>query len=56
VLAAPACGGGLKLGKPVGGVDGPCCAAGWDPDEGCALNPPVDGFVGIAPWVGAGLD
>ena len=48
----------MKLGKPVGGVDGPCCAAGWGPDwaEGCALNPPVDGFVGIALWVAAWLD
>ena len=42
--AASTVGGGLKLGKPVGGVDGPCGAAG------CALNepdPPVD-----AAWVG----
>jgi hypothetical protein len=25
-------GGALKLGNPVGGVDGPCCTAGWGPD------------------------
>ena len=58
MLAAPACGGGLKLGKPVGGVDGPCCAACWGPDwaEGWALNPPLGGFVGITLWVGAWLD
>lgn len=32
---APGDGGGLKLGKPVGGVFGPgCCADGCDPDCG----------------------
>lgn len=44
-------GGGLKLGKPVGGVDGDDC----DCAEGWAPNPPVDGFavgVGIAVCVG----
>jgi hypothetical protein len=56
VPLALADGGGLKLGKPVGGVEGPCCAADWDPDCGAcwAPNPPVD--VGIAAWVGAWLD
>ena len=51
---AAADGGGLKLGKPVGGVDGPCwCAAGCEPDcgEGWAPKPPV----GTADWVGAWL-
>ena len=56
-------GGGLKLGNPVGGVDGPCCPAGCpDCAEGCgpvcgegwALNPPLD-VVGIAAWVGIAL-
>ena len=46
---ASACGGGLKLGKPVGGVFGPSCSAEW------ALKPPLDG-VGIAAWVGLWLD
>ncbi|CNI11464.1 Uncharacterised protein [Mycobacterium tuberculosis] len=62
-------GGGLKLGNPVGGVEGPSsaagwgpdCAAGWGPDWGpdwCdwEANPPVVGiadWVGIALWVGA---
>lgn len=38
-------GGGPKLGKPVGGVDGPWCI-GWGADwPGCwAPNPPVDGL------------
>jgi hypothetical protein len=52
VPAALTDGGGLKLGKPVGGVDGPCCA---DCAEGWALKPPVD-VVGTALWVGAWLD
>ena len=43
------CGGGLKLGKPVGGVFDPSCSAEW------ALNPPLDG-VGIAACVGLWLD
>jgi hypothetical protein len=57
-------GGGLKLGKPVGGVDGPSCSAAWDPDcaaccgpecgEGWALNPPLD-VVGVAAWLGVAL-
>ena len=44
-------GGGLKLGKPVGGVVGPCSAA----DCGWALNPPLD-WLGTAACVGLWLD
>jgi len=40
-------GGGLKLGKPVGGVDGPCGAAGGALKE---PDPPVDAL-----WVGLWL-
>jgi hypothetical protein len=40
-------GGGLKLGKPVGGVDAPCCADGG---EGWAPKPPVD-VVAVALWL-----
>src|SRR5271168_3606674 len=57
----PAGGGALKLGNPVGGVEGPSCDAGWCPDcaAGCgpdcgeewAPNPPLE-LVGIADWVG----
>ena len=57
-------GGGLKLGKPVGGVDEPSCSAGWGPEgaaccgpdwgEAWALNPPLD-VVGIALRVAAWL-
>lgn len=41
-------GGGLKLGNPVGGVDGVWCI-GWGADCACgALNPPLDG---LEPWL-----
>ena len=49
-------GGGLKLGKPVGGVFGPCSSVGCGPEcgAGWALNPLL--CVGTAACVGLWLD